>query len=55
VDPTLVPRRTATTSNPAPLPYQQPAAQQPANKQTANPADPQKKKGFLNKLKDVFK
>jgi membrane carboxypeptidase/penicillin-binding protein len=40
---TATARRADTTSAPAPLPYQQ------------NPSDPAKKKGFLNKLKSVFK
>jgi penicillin-binding protein 1B len=40
---TATARRANTNSAPAPLPYQQ------------NPSDPAKKKGFLNKLKSVFK
>jgi penicillin-binding protein 1B len=40
---TATARRANTNSVPAPLPYQQ------------NPSDPAKKKGFLNKLKSVFK
>jgi penicillin-binding protein 1B len=49
-DPSAAPRRVSSAGAPAPLPYQPQTGQQPPN-----PADPQKKKGFLGKLKDVFK
>jgi penicillin-binding protein 1B len=47
------PRRAAAVSGAAPLPYQQPPPATPPP--AANQSDPQKKKGFFGKLKDVFK
>ncbi|HKD09322.1 MAG TPA: PBP1A family penicillin-binding protein [Bryobacteraceae bacterium] len=47
------PRRADVVSGAAPLPYQPPVAAPPPP--PANQPEPQKKKGFFGKLKDVFK